>query len=866
MATGPELLHRGMRDGIVRQLQAGTSVEIVGLPGSGRSTLAGAVAAALEDAGWTVLRVYGVRVLQNRPLEVLALAGLVPRSDARSSSAVAVASAQLEAALAPHRAVLVIDDVDAIDETSAGVVAATHARHAFPILTTSRPRRGAHLIPGVDLQPATRVTLSALGLDALQDLVAGVLPGSVSASLTGRLFTMSGGLPRLALAMLSIAQRRGDVRQDHGTWHLDGDLFSLELAPALEPFLDGLGAHARSAIETLAVAGTLPVATARDLTSTEALAELEAAGLLRYGTRGEDLVVGLFPHAVAEYLRHVLPRIRRFELDERLGAVRPEGRPAPIDRPLPVRLPLPSTLVDPFLSGEGPEEAGTVLNRLFAEEWYRSTLTRRHEWEAGPSPKTAIPYIRTLVIGAADSASVHAVIDATPPGDDPVWRTRWTIWCANVAAEVDDDLSGALATLAVARATAGDLAPWLEAEERRLRILHDRVPFGAQELDAPAVPEVARQTVERVETQRRLASADADGALAWDAASAPGQDVEQTVWSGVVRGVALVSAGRHDEALKVSRALLERGRAELDPDVIHGHGYVVSLALFLGARMSELHTHLGTVLSTGLRPTLHRQFEAGNRSVAAALAAMEGRRESASVLVQQAYQQHGTLGPYPFTTPTWAAGLLDTRAHGESTDSRRRAADDLWAEAQTLFGRGAILAGSVAGSLAVDFAVDAERLATLDSLRSSTSSGLVSALVQLAHASDATAEEAFDIGRQLVTEGQVLLGARAFAHAAGRVQDTGDATAVRRTLAEARELVRRHGGEPGAIVRPVDRAVGLTPRERQLASLVSAGTSNEEIARQLHLSVRTVQNTLGRVVAKLGVDSRNELTPDLLGT
>jgi DNA-binding CsgD family transcriptional regulator len=51
----------------------------------------------------------------------------------------------------------------------------------------------------------------------------------------------------------------------------------------------------------------------------------------------------------------------------------------------------------------------------------------------------------------------------------------------------------------------------------------------------------------------------------------------------------------------------------------------------------------------------------------------------------------------------------------------------------------------------------------------------------------------------------------------------------------------------------------LTPREREVALLAAAQASSREIATRLHLSVRTVDNYLGRVYAKLGVSSRARL-------
>jgi DNA-binding NarL/FixJ family response regulator len=58
-----------------------------------------------------------------------------------------------------------------------------------------------------------------------------------------------------------------------------------------------------------------------------------------------------------------------------------------------------------------------------------------------------------------------------------------------------------------------------------------------------------------------------------------------------------------------------------------------------------------------------------------------------------------------------------------------------------------------------------------------------------------------------------------------------------------------HGGGP-------DRAGSeLTPRERQILKLVAEGRSSPEIARDLNLSVKTVEGHRGRIMAKL--DTKN---------
>jgi DNA-binding NarL/FixJ family response regulator len=63
------------------------------------------------------------------------------------------------------------------------------------------------------------------------------------------------------------------------------------------------------------------------------------------------------------------------------------------------------------------------------------------------------------------------------------------------------------------------------------------------------------------------------------------------------------------------------------------------------------------------------------------------------------------------------------------------------------------------------------------------------------------------------------------------------------------EASRQQGGKP----------FGLTPREREVLSLVSTGCANKEIARQCAVSEETVKHHLTRIFSKLGASNRTEL-------
>jgi DNA-binding CsgD family transcriptional regulator len=117
---------------------------------------------------------------------------------------------------------------------------------------------------------------------------------------------------------------------------------------------------------------------------------------------------------------------------------------------------------------------------------------------------------------------------------------------------------------------------------------------------------------------------------------------------------------------------------------------------------------------------------------------------------------------------------------------------------------------------------------------------------------DGAAEAASDVGL-------VLVAAEISAQAAQVHEDAGlqsSAAASRRRAAEWQAMCE------GAVT-PALRAnvaPGLTKREREVADLAATGLSDQQIADDLVLSVRTIEKHLANAYAKLGVTSRRELT------
>ena len=61
----------------------------------------------------------------------------------------------------------------------------------------------------------------------------------------------------------------------------------------------------------------------------------------------------------------------------------------------------------------------------------------------------------------------------------------------------------------------------------------------------------------------------------------------------------------------------------------------------------------------------------------------------------------------------------------------------------------------------------------------------------------------------------------------------------------------------------IDTRARLTGAERDTALLAARGRTNKEIAEQLGLSVRTVENRFQRSYEKLGISTRKDLTAAL---
>lgn len=96
------------------------------------------------------------------------------------------------------------------------------------------------------------------------------------------------------------------------------------------------------------------------------------------------------------------------------------------------------------------------------------------------------------------------------------------------------------------------------------------------------------------------------------------------------------------------------------------------------------------------------------------------------------------------------------------------------------------------------------------------------------------------------------------------LRETGDEAAATASFTAAAELFDQIGARLDAR-RALDdhrpeRPAGLSAREVEVLRLIASGMTNNEIAADLHLSVKTVSRHLSNIFTKIGVRSRSGAT------
>jgi DNA-binding CsgD family transcriptional regulator len=798
--------------------------------GSGRSTIATKVADRLAESKYSVLRICGVHALQDRPLGAIAASG-IDLSSPGNPNAIANAVAALAKAMAAPHPLLVVDDADFLDRTSIGAIVAAHVQRPFPVLMVSGLGRNRQLATApfnAQIQPAVRIIVKPLRFDELHRLVHGFLPGTVESHTVARIATATGGLPALLRAVVWLGRRNGRIVQVDGRWRAVEDLYSEELGEVLSRFLTDLSDTDVSALTKLALLGSTRAADVEDIIGAEALNSLDDAGLLQVLGCESDPVVAIFPPLVAEYLRRESSLSRRMEVSRELGMDLPEAALAN--------------------SGFSIYDS-TILSTRIHEHWNAEAALLRADWEAHPTAENAVPLLLALHSASAASEEILQVVAETNRKKSaPLWWARLTLWEAMYLAIAQSRVDDGLAVLQKQRAALPQFAPTLDATGAHITFLEDRMPdfesigSGTDELGTDVVSAVR---VECLLGQGRIADAleildTYDPSLPTYADHGP-----------IFRGLALLFDDRMEEGVEYAQEHLKQAMDSLEPGLIQAHGYVTAFGLALLGRFHEVDTIAASILTLTGSTTLYEQFQRGLLTLAGIAAGWDGRLDYARTLADQA-RIYDKLGPLPAMLSRVAPSVVYERGP--------EAADTLWEATADRLDRGYTMAAILVGAAAVEQRPDAALAERVYEVSQGCQSALLRALgAYIRAASSMKADELRAALAQLKATGTAVHLLRAGVRLAVVLRKEGDFAQSTAQADKAWYSVDAPPEVRRGLFQPLIDAIDMSPRELEIATMVTQGMVPNDIALSLSLSVRTVENHISNVYRKLGVSSRPRL-------
>ena len=841
-----DLIHRQLTD------TASGGVLLAGPAGVGKSRLVVEALSRLDGSAYAVVRVQATHSASGVPFG--ALATLLPAEPPGAVNLLRwAADAFLARAGDGQRLLLAVDDAHLLDAASAALLHQLALQRRTLLLATVRtgePVPSAITALWKDEETA-RIDMGPLPLPVLAELLEGALGGEVAWHTVRRLGRLSQGnvvfLRELVLSALS----DGALVRNYGAWILRDDPgIAPRLSELLRARLLALRPETRGTLEFLALGEPLDIGLLRRLVPAEAIEDAEEARLIAVDGGQARIVHPLYSEAI----RAELPSQRRRERNRQLA--RAAGPPDRIDHRSRLRL------ATWRLAGEddiSPAEMLTAARTAAAS--FDLPLAARlaaAAVEAGGGVPAALTH--AYVLGAAErwDEALAAAEAGRHTRADPAERAGLATVHAIVLALGHERHADALALLAdVAQEVHGDAA------QAELGCGRTTVEIHAGN------PAAAWRSAERV-----LATP--------EAGLPPGCRAH----ARIMGGWALAHLGRTDQAVRFARSALadaplwQAERPSVLPFIpvtlataglMSGDLALVDEALELWPRLARdgdwpmVDGLLGTAMASTHRLrgrgdlAARAAREAASRSDltrAAALGelvqalAVLGERAAGTIVIGQARGQRvgvqGLLG----RNVEAAAVALSAVAPREAAEEARRAAVAL--DAGGMYGAQVHVLHQLTRLGAPDPGWTEQVAARCDGPFPPLAAAHARALHQRdPQALSLLAERYADLGLSLYA-------AEAAAHAAGLLHRAGAPARARSAELRAWALADRcHGLHTPAL--SALRTPELTARERELAELVAEGLGNRMIAEQLHLAVRTVENHLASVYAKLGVSNRGEL-------
>ncbi|MEN1973507.1 LuxR C-terminal-related transcriptional regulator [Cellulomonas sp. P4] len=833
---------RGWRVGVVADvvgyLNEGVSVDVVGHRGSGRSHVADLVEQTLHDEGVPVLRLTGVPALRDRPLGGISAAGFeLPRGGASSVGEVLAA---LRPRVRGRGAVVVVDDLDGLDAASAGVVAALRTTVPAPTLVTrrlgtERDEAVVAVLPG--MQPGIRLPLAPLRFGEVHACAQELLGGPVDSSTVARLATKSGGLPGLVRALVTVGRRAGTLTYDGAVWRATAPLWSPELAHTLDGYLTGLDARTVEELTLLAVAGPLDVRRVRALVDDARLLDLQRAGLVGALDGSGSGAMGLYPPLLGEHLVAHCPATLRLDIEARLADEVP-AVPHPLRAAGGARVHSPEAVVSTRLADHW-EEVRDRLQQAWAEDRAPAAGARLLEATLA-SPVRTGPGVDEQVVEVYRGTAREIGGDAD--------RAQLEAWYAVYLAVGRRRLADARRVLADAELAVPSHGAYLRATAAHLGLLLDRVPKPPRTTAAEDRSPLNAEASRGVAVETELARGRTAAARSLLAAAVPELPLFHRHHQAC-EGLARVLAAEQPDPATWTTPPADLGQLASDPASFRPLAYVTALGMAVGGHVAALDDWLSSALTVTSVGTLQRHYHVGLLSVAVLAALWRGEDAYAAGIARQAAATRQPAGPLPLMASGEALVAL---TEGD--------ADGLWAAVEAHLAGGYLTAALFLAVEALERRPDAARARVVAELGTRVDGGLLEALVEyavaLGHEDEAAlAEAATRFGRC----GAVLYEVRAGVARARVLKQRGlasEAVAQVEAAWAASLDVARHA--PG-VFSPYLDALELSPRELDVLRQVVVGLGTSEIAAELSLSVRTVENHVFSTYRKIGVEGRADL-------
>lgn len=860
-------------DEIVGFVSDRLSVHVVGPHGSGRSEILDLVSDRLDDDGWTVHRLYGNPAWLHEPFGALAAAGVGPGAAGAGLGAASPGthganpggtgplpprrySADIAAALAERlrgtRVVVICDDADDLDVSSIGALVTVHQQRRFVAVTTSRP----HLPLSPDslmlgIRPSVRLRTPLLDIDQVHALCRSILDGPVDASALAQITMKSGGLPGLVRAIATVGRRAGTLRFEDGVWRLRRHLWTEHLASAVEHYLTGVEADTWEAATLLALAGPVQVGEAEKLVDRPALDRLFAAGLVHHIDDGAAGVVGLFPPLLADYLRR-------------------EGSPFGLThlRAAGERGDLLLHSVYNEAGGFDPGQAvgadAAVMNQRMAREASRVAEAANRVWQADASPEAALTLVTALRGASATRGEIEYVIEQTTMNSDTEAVAILVCWHAIWRATDYDDAAGARAILTRFAPMLPTFAPLLELVAAHVGFLRERVPpvaeidiptsagtdvasAAASPAAAPSGSGVVAQAEACVRAEMLLSAGMSGRARAVLAAMTPKHPIF-VAETAVLTGLADILDG--DLHAGITFATNQLLAARDNPRSLTAQGYVAALGLQLSGRLGDASQLLFRTLSMVTVAASRDLHHTGLLVIGAEIAIAQGRSEYGRALAAQALAINRGRGPYPGMDASIVAGLLAPAS----------TADTLWPHAAERLDHGYVAVAILLAADAVERTPDLARATEIHHHAAATESPLLRAIGDYVLAAAEGDEAALGaVADQFEALGAGLFRIRAGITRALVLRSDGRSEEASEQAARSWEISVIAGYDRAGLFGRLRRDVGLSAREVEILSMISAHRSNLEVAAELQMSARTVETHLHNVTRKIGVAGREAL-------